>query len=157
MSHDLTRPQLTRFVAAQADSYPQALAELRRGRKQGHWMWWVFPQLAGLGPSSTSRCYAIADADEARAYLAHPLLGVRLIEAMTAIAAAQGTAETIMGGIDALKLRSSATLFAAVASDPAPFRAVLARFFGSEPDAATMRLLYPLPRAGEGPSAKLPG
>ena len=132
---------LNRFVAAQADSYAPALAELRRGRKQGHWMWWVFPQLAGLGLSQTSRFYAIANAAEARAYLAHPLLGPRLIEAAGAVVEASCTAEAIMGGVDALKLRSSMTLFAAVAEEPGPFVAVLARFYGGEGDAETLRLL----------------
>lgn len=136
MAHDLNR-----FVAAQADSYAAALAELQRGHKRGHWMWWVFPQLAGLGLSATSRFYAIADAAEARAYLAHPLLGPRLIEAACAVVEASGTAETIMGGVDALKLRSSMTLFAAVADEPAPFQAVLARFYGGEGDKETLRLL----------------
>lgn len=142
MAHDLDR-----FVAAQADSYPAALAELRRGRKRGHWMWWIFPQLAGLGLSATSRFYAIADADEARAYLAHPLLGPRLVESCEAVVGPPGNAAAILGEVDALKLRSSATLFAHVAADPASFRAVLARFFGGEPDRDTLRLLpHPLPR-----------
>ena len=132
---------LDRFVDAQRDSFDDALAELRRGRKTGHWMWWIFPQLAGLGHSSTARFYGIADAAEARAYLAHPLLGGRVIEAMAAVAAASGTAKAIMGGVDALKLRSSATLFAAVADDPAPFRAVLERFFGGEADPRTLQML----------------
>ena len=132
---------LDRFVQAQAGSYAQALAELKRGRKASHWMWWVFPQLAGLGHSPTARAYAIRSADEARAYLAHPLLGVRLGEATQAVTAAPGTAEAIMGPVDALKLRSSMTLFEAVASDPAPFAGVLARFYGGERDQATLRLL----------------
>ena len=132
---------LDRFVAAQADSHAGALAELRRGRKQGHWMWWVFPQLAGLGRSGTAQRYGIADADEARAYLAHPLLGPRLIEAAAAVAGAPGTAASIVGPVDALKLRSSMTLFAAVADDPAPFSAVLARFYAGQRDAVTARLL----------------
>ncbi|WP_425230990.1 DUF1810 domain-containing protein [Sphingomonas sp.] len=132
---------LDRFITAQASSYADALGELRRGRKTGHWMWWIFPQLATLGLSPTAKHYGIAGADEAGAYLAHPVLGPRLSEAMAAVAAAPGTATAIMGGVDALKLRSSATLFAAVATDPAPFRAVLDRFFGGEPDPLTLRLL----------------
>ncbi len=132
---------LDRFVGAQDGVYPQALAELRSGRKRSHWMWFVFPQIAGLGQSAMARTYAIASADEARAYLAHPLLGARLIEVTAAVAAAQGTAEAIMGGIDAIKLRSSMTLFAAVADDPSPFRAVLDRFFDGADDPATLRLL----------------
>lgn len=138
---------LDRFVSAQAGSYDRALAELRRGRKTSHWMWFVFPQIAGLGRSETARFYAIQDADEARAYLAHPLLGPRLIEATEAVTAAQGSAESILGGIDALKLRSSLTLFAAAADDPAPFERGLARFYRGEPDAETLRLLNPR-RAG---------
>ncbi|WP_419808960.1 DUF1810 domain-containing protein [Sphingomonas sp.] len=141
---------LDRFVDAQRDGFDDAVAELRRGRKTGHWMWWVFPQLAGLGRSSTARFYGIADAAEARAYLAHPLLGVRLREAMAAVVAAPGDAPTIMGAIDATKLRSSATLFAAVADDPAPFRAVLARFFDGEDDVLTVAMLASSPRSPPG-------
>lgn len=118
-----------------------ALAELSRGRKTGHWMWWIFPQLAGLGHSLTARFYGIADADEARAYLTNPLLAGRLIEAMTTVAAASGPVEAIVGDVDALKLRSSATLFAAVADDPVPFQAILERFYGGEADPVTLKLL----------------
>ena len=132
---------LTRFVAAQDGVYRQAIAELRAGAKRSHWIWFIFPQIAGLGHSAMARTYAIADADEARAYLAHPLLGPRLVEAAEAVTAANGLAEAILGGIDAVKLRSSMTLFAAVAETPAPFRAVLARFFDGAEDAATVRLL----------------
>jgi uncharacterized protein (DUF1810 family) len=134
---------LSRFVAAQEGSYSQALAELRRGRKQSHWMWFVFPQIAGLGHSTMAQRYAIAGREEARAYLAHPLLGPRLVEATGAVTAAApgASAEAIMGGIDAVKLRSSLTLFAAVADDPAPFEAALARFFDGERDPETMRRL----------------
>ncbi len=136
MTHDLDR-----FVAAQDGVYPQALAELRAGRKRSHWMWFIFPQIAGLGQSEMARTYVIAGADEARAYLAHPVLGPRLIEAAQAVAAAAGSADAILGGIDAVKLRSSMTLFAAVADDPTPFRATLDRFFGGEDDRATLDLL----------------
>lgn len=141
MAHDLSR-----FVDAQASTYATALAELRRGAKRTHWMWWIFPQIAGLGRSDTARHYAIASADEARAYLAHPVLGPRLIEATIAVTGAPGTAEDIMGGIDAVKLRSSMTLFEAVgfekvAVDPQPFRAALDRFFDGERDAATLALI----------------
>ena len=132
---------LDRFVAAQAHSYAGALAELTRGRKVGHWMWWIFPQIAGLGLSATSRHYAITDAGEARAYLAHPLLGARLVEATAAVVAARGTSDAILGPVDAIKLRSSMTLFEAVADDPAPFRTALARFFDGERDGETLRLL----------------
>ena len=132
---------LSRFVAAQSDSYPVAIAELRDGTKRSHWMWWIFPQIAGLGRSETARRYAIGSAAEARAYLAHPLLGPRLVEAAETVARASGTAETVMGSIDAVKLRSSMTLFAAVADDPAPFRAVLDRFYAGRNDPATLALL----------------
>ena len=133
---------MERFVAVQEAVYADALAELRRGRKQSHWMWFVFPQLAGLGRSPTASFYAIASAAEARAYLAHPLLGPRLVEcAETLLAGNERSAEAIFGLVDAMKLRSSMTLFAAVAADPAPFAAVLAAFFGGERDPATLRLL----------------
>ncbi len=141
MTHDLDR-----FVAAQDGVYPQALAELRAGRKRSHWMWFIFPQIAGLGQSEMARTYAIAGADEARAYLAHPVLGPRLMEVAQAVAAAAGSADAILGGIDAVKLRSSMTLFAAVADDPLPFRAALDRFFGGEDDRATLGLLASAPR-----------
>jgi len=138
MTHDLSR-----FVAAQADSYDIALAELRAGRKRSHWMWWIFPQIAGLGRSETARHYAIASADEARAYLADPLLGSRLIEATRAAITASGSAETIFGSIDAMKLRSSLTLFEAVAADSqkAVFTAGLDRFYSGKRDRATLDLL----------------
>jgi uncharacterized protein (DUF1810 family) len=135
---------LARFVEAQANSFPTALAELRRGRKQSHWMWYIFPQIAGLGRSPTAIFYAIADADEACAYLAHPLLGERLHQAVAAAIDAPGSAEAIFGAVDAVKLRSSLTLFAAVADDPAPFRRGLKRFFDGQDDAATLaRLDHP--------------
>jgi len=133
---------LERFVAAQEGAYSDALAELRRGRKQSHWMWFVFPQIAGLGRSATARFYAIASAAEGRAYLAHPLLGPRLRESAAAILVHRSDgAEAILGPIDAIKLRSSMTLFEAVAGDPAPFAAVLDAFFGGERDPATLSLL----------------
>ena len=133
--------ELDRFLSAQALVHDQALAELRRGRKTSHWMWFIFPQIAGLGHSETARFYAIRDAAEARAYLAHPLLGPRLIEATRTVTAAPGSATAILGEIDAMKLRSSLTLFAAVADDPVPFAVALARFYGGERDAATLDLL----------------
>ncbi len=132
---------LARFAAAQDGVYPDALAELRRGRKTSHWMWFVFPQLRGLGRSPMAQHYGIASLAEARAYLAHPILGPRLIEASAAVLAAPGDAETILGSVDALKLRSSMTLFAAATDDPTPFAAVLQRFFDGVPDAATEQLL----------------
>lgn len=131
---------LDRFLAAQATTHDAALAELSHGRKTSHWMWWEFPQLP-LGHSPTARAYALASLDEARAYLAHPVLGPRLRVLVAAAIAAPGSAEAVFGGIDAIKLRSSLTLFARAAGDPAPFRAGLDRFFGGEEDAATVGLL----------------
>ncbi|BEL02791.1 DUF1810 domain-containing protein [Actinoplanes sichuanensis] len=108
---------LRRFVDAQEGVHEQALAELTDGRKRGHWMWFVFPQLDGLGVSSTARRYAIRDLEEARAYLAHPVLGARLVACAEAVLGHQrGTAEEILGYPDVLKLRSSMTLFACAAS-----------------------------------------
>lgn len=135
---------LDRFTTAQdqGGTYEAALAELRRGRKTTHWMWFVLPQLAGLGSSPMAQRYAIGSLDEAREYLAHPVLGPRLVAAATAAAdAPAGSAEDLMGGIDALKLRSSMTLFAR--ADPAEpaFRRVLERWYGGEEDPATVRLL----------------
>jgi uncharacterized protein (DUF1810 family) len=132
---------LDRFVSAQDRTYDRALAEVRRGRKTSHWMWYVFPQIAGLGRSDMAQRYAIRDAAEARAYLVHLLLGPRLIEITEAAIAAPGSAEAIFGGIDAVKLRSSLTLFAAVADDPAPFERGLDRFYEGERDPETLRLL----------------
>ena len=133
---------LDRFVAAQASIYEQALAELRAGQKRSHWMWFVFPQLAGLGRSATAHYYAIASADEARAYLAHPLLGPRLRDCAAAVLGhTDKSAEDIFGSIDAMKLKSSMTLFEAVADDPAPFASVLDAFFGGARDRATLDLL----------------
>lgn len=130
---------LDRFVTAQEGSYTAALAELRQGHKTSHWMWYVFPQLRGLGHSPTAQHFGIASLDEARAYLAHPVLGPRLLEASAAMGAASGSAG-ILGPVDAMKLRSSMTLFALAAADPAPFRAILDRFFDG-PDPATHALL----------------
>jgi uncharacterized protein (DUF1810 family) len=133
---------LTRFVAAQQDVYPAALAELRAGRKTSHWMWFVFPQIAGLGHSQTARFYAIASRAEARSYLADPLLGSRLADCVSALMRhPDRSAEAILGAIDAMKLRSSMTLFAAVADDPAPFLAVLDTFCGGVRDPATLTIL----------------
>jgi len=133
---------LDRFVRAQDGVHEVALAELRRGRKSSHWMWFVFPQLAGLGRSATAERYALTGPDEARAYLAHPVLSSRLREVTDAAATAPASnVEALMGGIDALKLRSSMTLFAAVAPDPAPFRAVLERWWDGAEDERTLALL----------------
>jgi len=135
---------LQRFVEAQdgGGTYERALAELRAGRKASHWMWFVFPQRAGLGQSETSRRYAIASAEEARAYLDHPVLGPRLVECAEALLGHEGKSATeIMGGIDAIKLRSSMTLFAALAPGQPAFQRVLERYFDGEPDEATERWL----------------
>jgi uncharacterized protein (DUF1810 family) len=134
-------PDLERFVAAQdgGGSYAQAVAELRRGRKTSHWMWFVFPQIAGLGQSAISRRYAISSLAEAQAYLAHPVLGPRLREAAGILAGLSGpTAEQVFGGIDALKLRSSMTLFLRAAPAEAVFRQVLEQYFGGCEDPATL-------------------
>ena len=135
---------LQRFVTAQdeAGTYVAALQELRAGRKRRHWMWFVFPQIAGLGQSATSRRYAISSLAEARAYLAHPLLGARLLECTRVLDELEGrSAEEVFGGIDAIKLRSSMTLFHRADPDNALFGDVLDRYFGGEPDEATDRLL----------------
>jgi uncharacterized protein (DUF1810 family) len=136
--------RLQRFVEAQdsGGTYERALAELRAGRKTSHWMWFVFPQIAGLGQSEMSRRYAISSAEEARAYFDHPVLGPRLAECARALLEHEGRSATeIMGGIDATKLRSSMTLFAAVAPEEPAFQGVLDRYFDGEPDAATARRL----------------
>ncbi len=135
---------LERFVRAQdhGGTYGTAVAELRRGRKVSHWMWFVFPQLAGLGRSSTAQHYAITSVSEARAYLGHPVLGPRLLEASAVVAGlADVTAEDVFGGTDAVKLRSSMTLFEQAAPGEPVFRAVLERFFGGRRDDATLALL----------------
>ena len=135
---------LQRFVRAQDDggTHAGALRELARGRKTGHWMWFVFPQLAGLGSSQTARFFAITSLGEARAYLAHPVLGARLREAAETVRTAPAdSAEALLGGIDAQKLRSSMTLFLRAAPDEPLFGQVLDRWYGGEPDAATDALL----------------
>jgi uncharacterized protein (DUF1810 family) len=133
---------LSRFVAAQAPVYAVALAELRRGRKATHWMWFVFPQLAGLGRSPTARFYAIESLEEARRYLGHDLLGPRLAECTEAVLAHRDRdAVTIFGGIDAIKFRSSMTLFEAAAGEASPFAAALDAFYRGERDPATLGLL----------------
>jgi uncharacterized protein (DUF1810 family) len=136
--------QLGRFVAAQdaGGTYGHATAELRRGRKTSHWMWFVFPQIAGLGQSPTSRRFAISSLAEARAYLAHPVLGPRLIECAGLVAQTQGrTAEQIFGDLDAQKLHSSVTLFLRADPGAAVLAQLLDQHFDGRPDAATDRLL----------------
>lgn len=133
---------LGRFVRAQADDYADALAEIRAGRKRSHWMWYVFPQFDGLGSSPTSRHYAIKSVAEAAAYLAHPVLGPRLVECAEAALAVEGrSAYEIFGSPDDLKLRSSATLFESVSPPGSVFARLLDRYFGGTRDDRTLRLL----------------
>ena len=130
---------LERFVAAQQPVYDAALAELRHGSKRGHWMWFVFPQLAGLGRSATAQHYALDGLEEARSYLAHPVLGPRLRECVEVLLDLGGTDPVaVLGAVDALKLRSSMTLFAHL--DPG-FQRVLDAYYAGEPDPATLALL----------------
>jgi uncharacterized protein (DUF1810 family) len=135
---------LQRFVDAQdrAGTYRQALSELRAGRKHSHWMWFVFPQIAGLGHSANAQRYAVSGEAEAKAYLDHPVLGARLRECSQALLDAGETdPAAVLGGIDAQKLRSSMTLFASVAPHDPVFGAVLDRFFDGTPDDATTQRL----------------
>ncbi|RAK58991.1 DUF1810 domain-containing protein [Phenylobacterium hankyongense] len=136
--------RLQRFVDAQSRVYATALGELRQGHKRTHWMWFIFPQVAGLGLSSTAEFYAIRSAEEARAYLAHPVLGPRLLASVAAVNALEGrTAQEIFGFPDDLKFCSSMTLFAQVAEDPAPFRAALAKYYEGAADPLTLDRLVP--------------
>lgn len=145
---------LARFIVAQRPVYDQALAELRAGRKRSHWMWFVFPQLAGLGRTEMARTYAIQSLEEARAYLAHPTLGPRLLECATAMLGVTGrSAHEILGSPDDLKLRSSATLFAAVSPGGSPFHAILERYYDGVADSRTLQLLG-IDRSGEGASTQ---
>ena len=133
---------LERFVTAQEGVYDGALRELRAGRKTGHWIWFIFPQLAGLGRSEMSQFYGIASLDEARAYLAHPVLGPRLRECVGAILATSGvTAEQIFGSLDAMKVRSSMTLFTRAAPDEPSFSGVIDRFYAGVADERTDAVL----------------
>lgn len=134
---------LDRFLQAQEGHYPQALAELTAGRKASHWIWFVLPQLRGLGRSSMAHAYGITGRAEAGAYLAHPVLGTRLRECVRAMLAHEGlSAARILGDVDAMKFRSCATLFDAVAGAPGNlFAQALQRFYGGERDEATLRLL----------------
>ena len=136
------RYDLARFVHAQEGVYDQALAEIRRGEKRSHWMWFVFPQIAGLGSSPTAQRYAIRSLDEARAYLEHPVLGPRLIEcAEAALGVAGRSAAEIFGSPDDLKLRSCATLFASAGAPDSVFDRLLRQYYGSERDPKTLELL----------------
>lgn len=149
MSPDTSKPvsagdpyDLRRFVDAQEKVYDRALAEIKSGFKRSHWMWYVFPQIAGLGFSSTSQHYAIKSLDEAKAYLAHPTLGRRLVECAEAALAVEGrTAYEIFGPPDNLKLRSCATLFACVSPAGSPFEKLLDKYFQGKRDDKTLELL----------------
>ncbi len=142
------RFDLGRFVQAQEGIYPRALAEIMHGEKRSHWMWFIFPQLDGLGYSSTAKFYAIKSKDEAKAYLNHPLLGKRLTECSEALLKIKGkSAAEIFGYPDDLKLRSSMTLFACVSESGSVFSQVLDQYYGGQPDAQTLELLKPPPTA----------
>lgn len=134
--------ELSRFIEAQSSSYAAALEELAAGQKRSHWMWFVFPQVAGLGSSSMARRYAIGSRAEAKAYVEHPLLGARLRECVDALLAVEGrSAEQIMGDPDFLKLQSSMTLFAEVAPSEPRFQRLLEKFYGGRKDQRTLSFL----------------
>jgi uncharacterized protein (DUF1810 family) len=146
----MSEPDLSRFVAAQHDIYPQVLRELQACRKTTHWMWFIFPQIAGLGQSEMARRYAIVDAAEASAFLKHPVLGARL-RAVTALMLVcdAASAQQVLGAPDDMKFRSSLTLFKTVAEtfeDKALFAYGLERFFDGKPDPATLAILSKLDR-----------
>lgn len=133
---------LQRYIKAQAPVYARALAELKRGEKQSHWMWYIFPQIAGLGRSPMSQTYAIQSLEEARDYLAHPVLGERLRECCHVLLTLDGrTAHEIFRSPDDLKFRSSLTLFARAAPDESLFDDLLVKYFGGTEDPATLELL----------------
>lgn len=133
---------LDRFLKAQEHTYPTALREIRSGRKEFHWMWFIFPQMRGLGMSDMAYIYGIADRSETEAYLAHPVLSARLHEITGALLALEeSNPNMIFGGIDAMKLRSSMTLFAAVSEDGSVFHRALEKFFGGKADQRTLELL----------------
>ncbi len=140
------RFKLERFVSAQEQIYPAVIAELRGGRKRSHWMWFIFPQVEGLGYSATSKHYAIKSAAEARAYLRHPILGARLLECSEALLALSGrSAYEVFGSPDDVKLKSSMTLFEAVSEPGSPFARVLDQYFGGQRDDKTLALLAERP------------
>ena len=139
---DKDRFDLQRFVKAQEWVYERALGEMRRGHKQSHWMWFIFPQFDGLGFSPTTKLYSIKSITEAQAYLAHPTLGPRLLECTSAVLAHAGrSAAAIFGSPDDVKLRSSMTLFASVSPDDSVFHQVLGQFYGGQPDPQSLQLL----------------
>ena len=133
---------LSRFTEAQADAYETAIAELRAGEKRSHWMWYVFPQVAGLGSSAMAKRYAIQSRDEAVAYLAHPILGRRLLECAEALLGVSGrSAEQIMGYPDCLKLQSSMTLFAEISPSDSVFERVLREYYTGVTEQRTVEFL----------------
>ncbi len=133
---------LSRFIDAQQQSYASALAELKRGRKESHWIWYILPQLKGLGRSHFSQLYGISDLTEARAYVAHPVLGPRLIECIeTLMNHREASAEAMLGAVDALKFRSCLTLFSQAAPSVSLFTTALDQFFAGQPDPKTISLL----------------
>lgn len=149
---------LARFVEAQAPVIDTVRAELAAGAKRTHWMWFIFPQLAGLGRSATAELFAIRGLAEARAYLAHPVLGPRLLECTALVGAVQDrTAHQIFGPPDDLKFRSSMTLFAQAAGDLGPFKSALNRYFAGAPDPATLNLLSMDPASPPGGEEDMPG
>ena len=138
----MTGFDLSRFLEAQAGSYEQALRELRAGRKQSHWMWFVFPQFEGLGPSAMSRRYAIRSLAEARAYLDHPVLGLRLRECTAAVNRLEGSSiHEILGSPDDMKFGSSMTLFELVSAEGGEFAAALEKHFAGRRDERTLELV----------------
>ena len=141
-SADFDRFNLHRFVSVQENTYERALTELRRGRKMSHWMWFIFPQVIGLGSSEMARRYALGSLEEAQAYLAHPLLGARYRECVATLQDLIGTtAGAVFGPVDAVKLRSSLTLFAEAAPEEALFEATLQRWFAGSKDEKTLGIL----------------
>lgn len=137
-----SEPNLKRFLDAQTNDYSRALREIKNGRKQSHWMWYIFPQIKGLGFSETAKFYAINDLQEAKAYLEHPILGSRLIEISNALLAQEGkSANQILGSPDDLKLRSSMTLFSSLDKADPVFQAVLTKYYAGEPDQRTLSII----------------
>ena len=133
---------LARFLTAQQRDYDQALSEIKQGDKQTHWMWFIFPQIDGLGSSSTAKYYAIKSLDEARAYLAHPILGPRLLECADAALQVEGrSASQIFGSPDDMKLKSCSTLFAQVSPAGSPFDRLLTKYFAGQRDQMTLQIL----------------
>jgi uncharacterized protein (DUF1810 family) len=133
---------LQRFIDAQQEAYPSALAEIRNGKKRSHWMWFIFPQIQGLGFSSTSQFYAIKDKSEAQAYVEHPVLGNRLLQICEELLALPGqNATNIFGSPDDMKLKSSLTLFSALPNPQPVFQQVLDKFFAGNPDSKTLSIL----------------